>query len=76
MKAHQELTVEQVKENWENLKLKEGRNSILGGVPKSLPALIKAHRIQDKAAHVGFQWDSIDGVWDKLNEELAELKML
>ena len=73
-KAHQELTVEQVKENWENLKLKEGRNSILGGVPKSLPALIKAHRIQDKAAHVGFQWDSIDGVWDKLNEELAELK--
>lgn len=70
----QDLTVEQVKENWEKLKLKEGRTSILGGVPKSLPALIKAHRIQDKAAHIGFQWDSIAGVWDKLNEELEELK--
>jgi len=70
----QDLTVEQVKENWEKLKLKEGRTSILGGVPKSLPALIKAHRIQDKAAHIGFQWDTIDGVWDKLNEELGELK--
>jgi XTP/dITP diphosphohydrolase len=69
----QDLTVEQVKENWEKLKLKEGRTSILGGVPKSLPALIKAHRIQDKAAHIGFQWDTIDGVWDKLNEELGEL---
>jgi XTP/dITP diphosphohydrolase len=70
----QELTVEEVKENWEKIKLKEGRTSILGGVPKSLPALIKAHRIQDKAAHIGFQWDSIAGVWDKLNEELEELK--
>ena len=69
----QDLTVEQVKENWEKLKLKEGRTSILGGVPKSLPALIKAHRIQDKAAHIGFQWNTIDGVWDKLNEELGEL---
>lgn len=73
-KSSQELTVEEVKENWEKLKLKEGRTSILGGVPKSLPALIKAHRIQDKAAHIGFQWDSIAGVWDKLNEELEELK--
>jgi XTP/dITP diphosphohydrolase len=72
--VNQELTLEEVKENWEKIKLKEGRTSILGGVPKSLPALIKAHRIQDKAAHIGFQWDSIAGVWDKLNEELEELK--
>jgi XTP/dITP diphosphohydrolase len=69
-----DLSVEQVKENWENLKLKEGRKSILGGVPKSLPALVKAHRIQDKAAHVGFQWDEVKGVLDKLDEEISELK--
>lgn len=69
-----DISVEQVKENWENLKLKEGRKSILGGVPKSLPAMVKAYRIQDKAAHVGFQWDDVKGVLDKLEEEIGELK--
>jgi XTP/dITP diphosphohydrolase len=69
----QDLTEKEVKENWEKLKLKEGRKSIFSGVPKSLPALIKAYRLQDKAAHVGFQWDKISEVRDKMNEEIAEL---
>lgn len=69
-----DLTVEDVKENWENIKLNEGRKSILGGVPKSLPAMIKAYRIQDKAAHVGFEWKEVEGVLDKLEEEIGELR--
>jgi XTP/dITP diphosphohydrolase len=65
---------EDVKRNWEQLKLKEGKKSVLGGVPDSLPALIKAYRIQDKAAQVKFEWDNIDDVWKKVEEESAELK--
>ena len=64
---------EAVKRNWENLKLKEGKKTILGGVPKSLPALIKALRIQEKAKQVGFEWKVTSQVKSKLMEELAEL---
>jgi MazG family protein len=66
---------ETVKKNWEELKIKEGNPSVLGGVPQSLPALIKANRIQEKARAVGFDWDERDQVWDKVEEELAELKV-
>ncbi|MBX7183266.1 MAG: nucleoside triphosphate pyrophosphohydrolase [Bacteroidia bacterium] len=66
---------DQVKENWEKLKLKEGNKSILAGVPKSLPAMVKATRIQEKARAVGFDWEDKSQVWDKVNEELAELKV-
>ena len=65
---------EQVKENWEKLKLKEGNKSVLGGVPKGLPALVKACRIQEKAKAVGFDWEQKEQVWEKVNEELQELK--
>ena len=65
---------EQVKQNWEKLKMKEGRKSVMGGVPESLPALIKAWRIQDKAKQVGFEWDNIEDVWTKVEEELTEFK--
>lgn len=65
---------EEVKSNWEKLKLKEGKKSVLEGVPRSLPAMVKATRIQDKARGVGFDWDNQDQVWDKVNEELSELK--
>ena len=67
---------EKVKQNWEDLKRKEkeGNKSVLGGVPKSLPALIKANRIQEKARAVGFDWEKREQVWDKVNEELTELK--
>jgi MazG family protein len=65
---------EQVKQNWEKLKLKEGRKSVLSGVPKSLPAIVKAMRIQDKAKQVGFEWDNKDQVFEKIEEELHELK--
>ena len=64
---------EEVKKNWEKLKLKEGRNSVLEGVPKSLPAMIKASRIQDKVAGVGFDWEAPEQVWEKVQEELSEL---
>lgn len=64
----------EVKQNWENLKLKEGKKSVLEGVPKSLPALIKASRIQEKVAGVGFDWEHSDQVWDKVEEEIGELK--
>ncbi len=64
---------EQVKQNWEQLKLKEGKNSVLEGVPKSLPALVKANRIQDKVAGVGFDWENPAQVWEKVQEELSEL---
>ncbi|MBQ4804289.1 nucleoside triphosphate pyrophosphohydrolase [Aquimarina sp. MMG015] len=65
---------EDVKRNWENLKLKEGKNSVLEGVPKSLPALVKASRIQDKVAGVGFDWEEPQQVFEKLEEELGELQ--
>ena len=63
----------EVKENWEKLKLKEGKNSVLEGVPKSLPALVKANRIQDKVAGVGFDWEERSQVWEKVQEEITEL---
>ena len=65
---------EKVKENWEELKQKEGNRSVLSGVPGSLPALIKANRIQEKVRAVGFDWDVREQIWDKVNEELNELK--
>ena len=64
---------EEVKQNWEKLKLKEGKKSVLEGVPKSLPALVKASRIQDKVAGVGFDWEEPKQVWEKVQEEIAEL---
>ena len=63
-----------VKANWEKLKLKEGKTSVLEGVPKSLPAMVKSMRIQEKARGVGFDWDDRHQVWDKVKEELMELK--
>lgn len=65
---------EEVKRNWEKLKLKEGKTSVLEGVPKSLPALVKANRIQDKVAGVGFDWEESNQVWEKVEEELSEFK--
>lgn len=66
---------EEVKENWEKIKQKEaGNKSVLGGVPNSMPSLVKAMRMQDKAAQVGFDWPKKDAVWDKVEEELAEFK--
>ena len=66
---------EEVKRNWEKLKLKEGKKSVLEGVPKSLPALVKASRIQDKVKGVGFDWEESHQVWDKVLEEIDELKV-
>jgi MazG family protein len=65
---------EQVKQNWERLKQKEGKKSLLSGVPDSMPAMVKALRMQDKTKQVGFEWDHIDQVWEKVQEEIAELK--
>jgi XTP/dITP diphosphohydrolase len=65
---------ETVKANWETLKLKEGKQSVLEGVPKSLPAMVKATRIQEKARGAGFDWEETKQVWEKMEEELAELK--
>src|SRR5687768_3600427 len=65
---------EDVKKNWEKLKLKEGKESILSGVPVSLPATVKAMRLQEKAKQVGFEWDNKDQVWEKIEEEISELK--
>jgi XTP/dITP diphosphohydrolase len=65
---------EEVKQNWEKLKMKEGRESVLEGVPRSLPAMVKATRIQDKAKGVGFDWEEKEQVWEKVQEELAELR--
>src|ERR1700761_4691397 len=65
---------EDVKRNWEKLKLKEGKKSVLEGAPKSLPALVKAIRLQEKAKQVGFEWDNREPVWDKVEEEIGELK--
>lgn len=64
---------EEVKQNWEKLKLKEGKASVLEGVPKSLPALVKASRIQEKVAGVGFDWEEPQQVWEKVQEEISEL---
>lgn len=64
----------QVKENWENIKLKEGKKSVLEGVPNSLPALVKANRIQEKVSGVGFDWEKPEQVFEKLQEELAEFQ--
>lgn len=66
---------EDVKQNWEQIKLKEGNKSVLEGVPKSLPAMVKATRIQDKVAGVGFDWEKTEQVWDKVQEELQELQV-
>lgn len=66
---------EEVKQNWEKLKLKEGKKSVLEGVPKGLPALVKASRIQDKVKGVGFDWEEPHQVWDKVQEELKELQV-
>lgn len=65
---------EEVKRNWEKLKLKEGKRSVLGGVPRSLPATVKAMRLQEKAKQVGFEWDNSGQVWEKVEEEMGELR--
>jgi XTP/dITP diphosphohydrolase len=65
---------EDVKRNWEKLKLKEGKKSVLEGVPRSLPATVKAMRLQEKARQVGFEWENKDQVWEKVEEEMGELK--
>ncbi|MCK9398494.1 MAG: nucleoside triphosphate pyrophosphohydrolase [Bacteroidales bacterium] len=64
----------EVRDNWEKIKMTEGRESVLGGVPHSLPALVKAYRIQEKAGGVGFDWDKISQVWDKVVEEMHEFR--
>lgn len=66
---------ETVKKNWEQLKLQEGKKSLLEGVPNSLPAMVKAFRIQQKVKQVGFEWENKEQVWDKVEEEIAELKV-
>ena len=65
---------EDVKRNWEQIKLKEGKKSVLSGVPKALPSLIKAMRLQEKAKQVGFEWENKEQVWKKVEEEISELK--
>lgn len=65
---------EEVKQNWEKLKLKEGKKSVLEGVPNSLPALLKAYRMQEKAAGVGFDWSDKTRVWEKVKEEMMEFE--
>lgn len=67
-------SADEVKDNWEKIKLKEGNRSVLGGVPVSLPPLVKAYRIQEKAKGVGFDWEEPNQVWEKVLEELNELK--
>jgi MazG family protein len=66
---------EDVKRNWEKLKLKEGKKSVISGVPRSLPATVKAMRLQEKAKQVGFEWDNKEQVWEKVDEEMNELKV-
>jgi XTP/dITP diphosphohydrolase len=65
---------EDVKKNWEKIKLQEGKKSVLEGVPNSLPSLVKAMRLQEKAKQVGFEWDNIGQVWEKVQEEIGELQ--
>ena len=72
-----DLTVadeEEVKKNWEQLKLQEGKKGILAGVPNSLPAMVKAYRMQEKTKQVGFEWETREQVWEKVQEEMAELQ--
>ena len=68
-------TEEEVKANWEKIKLNEGKTSVLQGVPSSLPAMVKASRIQEKVKGIGFEWDSKEAVWEKVKEELEEFQM-
>ncbi|MBE8719560.1 nucleoside triphosphate pyrophosphohydrolase [Sphingobacterium pedocola] len=70
----QVANAEEVKQNWETIKLKEGNKSVLSGVPNGLPSLVKAYRIQDKVRGVGFDWEDKTQVWEKVEEELAEFK--
>ncbi|MEO6537032.1 MAG: nucleoside triphosphate pyrophosphohydrolase [Ferruginibacter sp.] len=73
----EKLTViddDEVKQNWEKIKLKEGKKSVLGGVPKSLPSMVKAMRLQEKSKLVGFEWDNTTQVWEKVQEEIQELE--
>jgi XTP/dITP diphosphohydrolase len=65
---------EEVKQNWEKLKLKEGKKSVLSGVPNAMPAMVKAYRMQEKTAKVGFEWDTTEQVWEKVVEEMGELR--
>lgn len=65
---------EEVKRNWEQLKLKEGKKSVLSGVPNSLPAMVKAYRMQEKTKQVGFEWENSDQVWEKVREEIEEFR--
>lgn len=65
---------EEVKQNWEKLKLQEGKKSVLGGVPRSLPSMVKAIRLQEKSKQVGFEWENAEQVWHKVEEEIGELK--
>ncbi len=67
-------TEEQVKINWEQIKLKEGKKSVLSGVPNSMPAMVKAYRMQEKTKQVGFEWENSEQVWEKVVEEIAEFK--
>lgn len=67
---------EEVKQNWEKLKLKEGKQSLLEGVPLSLPAMVKAYRMQEKAKQVGFEWENAAQVWEKVEEEIRELQSM
>ena len=67
-------TADEVSKNWEKIKLKEGNRSTLSGVPSHLPSLIKAYRIQDKARGIGFDWDNVNDVWNKVEEEIEELQ--
>lgn len=64
----------EIRKNWENIKLNEGRKSLMDGVPKTLPALLQARRVQEKASEVGFDWEYLENVWSKISEELDELK--
>ena len=77
IKAAKAETAGEVSKNWEQLKLSEkgGNKSLLSGVPMSLPSLIKAYRMQEKAANVGFDWEKKDDVWDKVSEEINELRV-
>lgn len=68
-------TEEEVKANWEKIKLNEGKTSVLQGVPSSLPAMVKSSRIQEKVKGIGFEWDSKEAVWEKVKEELEEFQM-
>jgi MazG family protein len=65
---------EDVKRNWETIKMSEGKSSVLSGVPNSLPAMVKAYRMQEKTKQVGFEWENVDQVWEKVEEELAEFR--